>query len=72
MCHARLKLLSHHCPGMCLFYVHVAAVLRLTQGSPSTSDTSITAEPPSQLCQNCTLKTLNIQMSSPFGWDASL
>ncbi|KAI0714387.1 hypothetical protein C8T65DRAFT_644159 [Cerioporus squamosus] len=45
--------------------------LNIAQGSPSTSDTPITAEPPSLLCQNCTLQTLDIQMSSPFGWDPS-
>ncbi|KAI0364298.1 hypothetical protein BV20DRAFT_1125711 [Pilatotrama ljubarskyi] len=45
--------------------------VNIAQSSPSTSDTSITDEPPSLLCQNCTLDTLNIQMSSAFGWDAS-
>ncbi|KAI0350482.1 hypothetical protein OH77DRAFT_1069072 [Trametes cingulata] len=45
--------------------------VNIAQSSPSTSDTSITDEPPSVLCQNCTLDTLNVQMSSAFGWDAS-
>ncbi|TFK91429.1 carbohydrate-binding module family 50 protein [Polyporus arcularius HHB13444] len=45
--------------------------VNIAQSSPSTSDTSITDEPPAQLCQNCTLDALNVQMSSPFGWDAS-
>ncbi|RDX41745.1 hypothetical protein OH76DRAFT_1411835 [Lentinus brumalis] len=45
--------------------------VNIAQDSPSTSDTPITAEPPSLLCQNCTLQTLDVQMSSPFGWDAS-
>ncbi|PIL32555.1 hypothetical protein GSI_05258 [Ganoderma sinense ZZ0214-1] len=46
--------------------------VNIAQTSPSTgSDSPIVDEPTSLLCQNCTLDTLNIQMSSPFGWDAS-
>ncbi|KAI0364300.1 hypothetical protein BV20DRAFT_1029986 [Pilatotrama ljubarskyi] len=45
--------------------------VNVAQSNPSTSETPITEEPTSLLCQNCTLQTLNIEMSSPFGWDAS-
>ncbi|KAM5541623.1 hypothetical protein V8D89_004813 [Ganoderma adspersum] len=46
--------------------------VNIAQTSPSTGlDSPIVDELTSLLCQNCTLDTLNIQMTSAFGWDAS-
>ncbi|KAJ6518856.1 hypothetical protein C8R45DRAFT_809437 [Mycena sanguinolenta] len=45
--------------------------LNQVQNSTSTTETDISALPKAQLCTDCFLKPLNIQMTSPFGWDAS-
>ena len=70
---SRFGILRQHCPGNDVFGLCEAKIDCSLQTSPSTgSDTPIVDEPTSLLCQNCTLDTLNIQMTSPFGWDASL
>ncbi|KAF8966665.1 hypothetical protein BDZ97DRAFT_1917471 [Flammula alnicola] len=45
--------------------------LNIAQNSTSTADTSITDLPHTELCSACTLQPLEIQMTSPFGWDAN-
>ncbi|KAF8193652.1 hypothetical protein BJ912DRAFT_959969 [Pholiota molesta] len=45
--------------------------LNIAQNSTSTDDTSIIDLPHTELCSVCTLQPLEIQMTSPFGWDAN-
>ncbi|PPQ88423.1 hypothetical protein CVT25_011225 [Psilocybe cyanescens] len=45
--------------------------LNIAQNSTSTSDSSVTDLSHNELCSTCTLQPLEIQMTSPFGWDAN-
>ncbi|KAJ3559301.1 hypothetical protein NM688_g426 [Phlebia brevispora] len=56
----------------CLFDNSASAYcLNEAQASTSTTDQSILSLPHAQLCAFCNLQKLDVQMTSPFGWDAA-